>query len=145
MNPTVAARTLGAIASIWPNTTIGEQTTEAWAVATPDVPEDVAHAAVLRLARTDGFAPSIARFMDHVRLIEREQAPPSIGPGPADSQLAQDRIRFLRVAWLAAAADRPDHDHRTGDGGCPRCSTSRQWVREMDHEILLAMFDEVPR
>ena len=151
MTPLVAGRVVAAMVNIWPAWTVGDETVEAWAAATPNVDPKVAHAAVMRLAGTDEFAPSIARFMNHVHLIEREEAGhgrQQVGSGPVDRstrRVASERVRFLHAGWMAAAEERPDHDHTLGDVACPRCSTSTVWVADTNRELLAAMFDEVPR
>lgn len=146
MNPTVAARTVAQMASIWPHAAIADHTVEAWADATPEVEPQIAADAMRRLALTENYPPSIARFMAEVRLIAREHAQPAIATGPlphSTRRQAADRIAALKVAWNTASKGRPDHDHRKGDNLCPRCSTSDQWLSDNAPEIA-AVLREFP-
>ena len=138
MDVTTAANVVARIAQTWPNATIGDQTVEAWADATPEVDPMHAADAIRRLAQSDEFAPSVARFLATVRLIVRERSQPSIAAGPiphSTRQQAASRIAALRSFWHDATIGRPDHNHMRGDHTCPRCSTSDAFLAEQSVEI----------
>lgn len=147
MTPMTAGRVVAAMANIWPSMTVADQTVEAWAACTPELDEQVCLDAVRRLAQSDDFPPSIHRFMQTVRSLTRQAAQPAIATGPvshSDRRQAQERVRALRGYWRAAAVGRPAHDHRGGDDGCPRCSTSDEWIAEHAPGALEVLRSEVP-
>lgn len=133
MNPIVAGRVVAAMVNVWPSMTVAEQTVEAWSVTTPEISEDTALTAVRRLAKTEDFAPSIARFLAECRLIERERATPYLALGPGSHSTREQaiaRVRAIKAFWSEASRGRPEHDHRFGDDGCSRCATRDQFIAD---------------
>lgn len=134
MRPDLAAGLVAYTVQVWPRTEIGEHTVEAWADATGDLDPTSAHTAMRRIAATDEWPPSIARFMAVYRLIEREATPPAVGPGPvtaAERDVVAARWAVLRAFWKSAQKSRPDCDHRDRSIPCPRCSTRDEWLSEL--------------
>lgn len=138
MTPELAAGVLAYAASVWTHADLPPTAVHAWSDATPEVDSTTAHGAMRRLARSEEFMPTIARFLTEVRLIEREKATPFMAIGSASHSSRDEsaaRIAALRTFWKSAAADRPAHNHHNGDDVCPCCSTTDEWMAEHAPQI----------
>jgi hypothetical protein len=141
VTPEEIASVLAYFSEAWPWAELGDHAVEVWADAVIGVDGQRALTAARRLVRSEERPPSIKRFLDECKIIEREQAP-AIGAVPTDEQTrarSARRMAAVNAGWGAANELRPAHDHRRGAGQCPRCSTAEQFIKESADEILDAI------
>ena len=116
MTPDEALGVMNAVADTWANFEPGENTAVMWAMKLANVDVRDAQAAVLQLAGTDDWAPSIARVLTAARGIASSRATtPALGAAPNPSNA---RV-IAAITAASAAVKRPAHEHRHKPIGCP--------------------------
>jgi len=136
MTPTEAAIVLSYCAEAWPNMRIGDDTAIVWADGLAGVDAQDAHTAVRNLAKTDEWAPSLARVITAARGIAASHMTHKALPAPSRADNARV-IRAIRAA--SEAVDRPAHDHRRGAENCPCCTTKDQRIKQFTSDTLGAL------
>lgn len=137
MTPEQAGAVLTYVADAWPATMkLGDDTAAIWADALANIDYRDAQLAVRNLAKTDEWAPAIARVVATARGITASRhTTPALGAG------RNPRAAAILAAIRAAsdAVDRPAHDHHHGPENCPCCATKEQRINDYTTQTLGAL------
>lgn len=121
----------------WPWAEVGEMTFDVWAEQLMGVDAQDAHTAARKCVRTLDRPPSVARFLQECRNVQRSHIPELGHPVAFDKETSARVARALAAGFRAAAKDIPSHDHRNGWEQCPCCSTSGE--RDSAAEVMGAI------